>query len=199
MSRPDKLIIFIKADYPDIDPNIIHKIGDLHQEGYIVEPIIPTKREKKNDAKIKYGIVVNVEITEYNYEKIVKDFHYDKPIWFVQETNGWCVFSDGEKNINICKSKLDNYFITHPVLCRVYCTETVKCVTDNWKLTPYILESFQIGRKIVVEYDDILLLSTKQIDTIDAMLETPILKSIYDSENPNIFVTIRKKEGNESE
>lgn len=194
MSRKNKLIIFIKADYPDIDPNIIHKIDDLHQEGYTVERIFPTKREKRNDAKIRYGIAVNVEITEYDYDRIMKEFHYDKPMWFVKEANGWCVFSDGEKYINICKSKLDNYFITHPVLCRVYCAETVECVMDNWKLTPYILESFQIERKIVVEYDDVLLLSVKQVDTVDAMLETPILKSIYDEENPNIFVKIHRQE-----
>ena len=64
----EKIIVFYRAEYPDIDPNIVYTYEELIGEGYYIGTKDVSQFE--DETKYHFGIPVRLKVKEFDYDKI---------------------------------------------------------------------------------------------------------------------------------
>lgn len=186
MPQQTVVSIFV-AKCASIDPNISHTYNDL-DNGIILVSDVDTIND---DAAKFFGTPLDVLMHDYLYDDIKRDCGFSRQPRFVGMSCGGYMFYDGDRARVIMPEKIEHYMNIWSEHCLAYERGRSWRIVDNDNLIAYLKQSFVTGGGAVFSKGSTRLLSATQIKEIDKIVKNLKLSSLYDSENPNIFVCIQ--------
>lgn len=189
----DNYLYVCVGAYPDVDPNIVHRLRDLGREGY--ETVNASQYEKQvffecrqNELLGSFGIKIDVLVPSFDFLKIQKDYGIERiPNRLVNKTGYW--FSDGSTTIEIFDDEISNYRNEITEQRYVYRRDYVAQLdSDDFDWNGYFYKVFKQERDTIFGMDDTLILTLEQIKFIENKIVGLNLMKYYDEERPNVFV-----------
>ena len=182
-----KAVHIFSVDFPDVDPNVLYDIKELKQSGY-------TFAEKENDkiseALECFGEPLEVEIKNYNYQKIKDDHGVVGDLWLYSIANGTYAFEHDEGMIELSENAIKKEYTVIKRENKVaFKSECIVGNFSNAEVLEYLKESFVGARKADFESGKMLRLSIEQVCELEKMMPEKKLLEQYDCENGgNLFV-----------
>lgn len=182
-------LVFYIADFPDVDPNVQHKMSDLYSIG-----LTAGNRQKGvnivDEAIGVFGEEVGVIVNAYDLGKIAAMYDLNQNIHKCQFTSSSVIFGDGVRLVTIQKSLLKQCYMKTVVDTRpIYRLDVLCDDIDRVDVFDYLKKTFKRERNVEFEEDGIYRLSLEQVTHVQKMLPNVNLIGHYDNENGgNIFV-----------
>lgn len=191
LTKNNKQIRFYVADYPDVDPNVVHNYDDLIEAGYSVKGKKHSYIE--DEAKYRFGIGIDVVTKDYDYDKIQQDFVFCKPPIIESRSKYTTVFTDGTVSIAIKKHELSKYVKTVTRNLFVFKRTEIYNLSADDELYNVLRTLFIKERGIEPTLEDTYFLSRSMLsETIIYRPSLDLLK-YYDVDNPNLFFSINSE------
>ncbi len=184
------LITFYRVDYADIDPNISHKKESLIADGYTVSEL-PVPWHSVDEACQSFGIPVEVEVRDYDCDKIKKDYGFSHYPQFVGSSQDMLTFADDTHYVSIKKSDCQEYLIDVHQEALVYRKqELYKAKSKAYELYSFLCFIFNKERRFTPLFGNTYALSPTMIDKLEEYDRKLGLSLIFNKEQPNVFFII---------
>lgn len=187
---PLNRFVFYLANYADIDPNQVHRLVDLVDDGYCVEKI---DARKHNEVADMFGIKSDVSIRVYDFDKIRT--HYKMKGDVKVHSHGTChiSFTDGDKRVNIDRSQLINFLKDENRPRVIYSLDLLAEYNDVDDKMWICLGSFFLNDKgIEFEEKDLLLMPYSQIKVVEQIFPIKLLNEHTNPDETYFAVSYEK-------
>lgn len=178
------VVTFFVAQYTSIDPNVSHPYDEFE------ENVVLTTKNDIDDAAKLFGMNIDVVMHDFLYDDIQKAYLFSRKPSFVGMSCGGHMFYDGTCARVIDPANIDAYMKKWIEKYIAYEKEQQWHIKDTNGLVLYLCESFMTEKGFVPRKGVNYLLSASQVQEIDKREKSLNLSSLYDCDEPNIFVSI---------
>ena len=184
------LITFYKGDYPDIDPNVPHREKELLKNGLIIKPA-GNRCYIEDETRHYFGIPMNVEMQDYDYDKIKRDFGFCKLPRIENSTREQITFTDGQGSCSMKKCESVHYLKKTTKDMLVFRKKEIARVKGKgFEMYSFLCSIFKKERGFTPLLGNTYVLSDTLIEKLERYEKTLGLSPLFDVENPNIFFTV---------
>ena len=179
-------ILFYMAEYAQLDPNIVHSVDTLQKESYV---LLNEEDAKRDEAASIFGTNIDVSIEKFDYDKIMHDFNFaQRPT--INKIDGGYLILCNDVVLNISDNEMEKYKNHEIKTFNVYKKSIYRNIEDKEGLAILLSATYLTERGTFPNRGEGLRLSYAQIDTIDGKIEGFNLMSLYNRDEPNLFVCI---------
>lgn len=187
-----KSLIFYKANYVDIDPNVEYNEEDFDKKKYFI--IDKRSSQHYSNAAIDmFATLVNINAKVYDLERIRGIFKLKGILTIVSDTKYSITFVDIAGNTAVIEKKKLNFYLKNRVSdYYVLQREDIADIGDGTVVDEYLINSILLNQGCTVERGGHYLLTEEQIRQIDKMVFGLNLMQHYEKQNPRIFVYFKE-------